>query len=83
MMKDMTSFPQEFFIELTGCSPFLVGRITISQQGSSFNAEIDIVQQESGKIHNHVTILYNQSDPREALDLGVHYLKQYLVEKLN
>lgn len=82
-MEKLTTFPQEFFIELTGLSPFLVGRIIISKQGSYYNAEIDIVQQESGKIHNHVTILYQESDPREALDLGVHHLKLYLDKKLN
>lgn len=82
-MKQMTSFPCEFFIELEGISPFLVGRIVISQHGHTFNAEIDIVQSESGKIHNHVNIIYGEDDPREMLDLAVHNLKQYLQNKLN
>jgi hypothetical protein len=82
-MVEMTTFPQEFYIELSGLSPFLVGRIVVTQHGEGFNAEVDIVQHESGKIHNHVTILYNEADAREALDLAVHHLKQYLERKLN
>lgn len=82
-MDKLTSFPCEFFIELEGISPFLVGRIVISQHGSTFNAEIDIVQNESGKIYNHVNIIYGESDPRETLDLAVHSLKRYLQNKLN
>lgn len=83
LMDQMTVFPCEFFIELDGISPFLVGRIIISQHGNTFNAEIDIVQNESGKIHNHVNIIYGESDPRETLDLAVHHLKLYLQKKLN
>ena len=72
-------FPQEHFIKLQGASDFLMGRIVINQQGKNFVAEVDIIQIESGKIHNHVTILYDQTDPREALDLGVHHLKKFLI----
>ncbi len=80
-----TEFPQEHYIELTGLSPFLVGRITIYEQllgrFANFNVEIDIVQNETGKIYNHVRSLYNQPEAREALDLAVQYLKEYLESK--
>lgn len=71
-------FPQEHFIELSGMSSFLVGRIQIFRQYNLFNTEIDIIQIESGKIHNHVKSLYNQDDARDALDSSVQVLKNYL-----
>jgi hypothetical protein len=71
-------FPQEHLIELSGISPFLVGRIQIFKQYNLFNVEIDIIQVESGKIHNHVKSLYNQDDARDALDSSVQVLKNYL-----
>lgn len=83
MTQIKNEFPQEFFIELQGLSPFLVGRIVIIENGAAFDVEIDIVQKESGKIFNHVTILYGQADAREALDLAVHHLKQYLQSKIH
>ncbi|MAX67040.1 MAG: hypothetical protein QF441_16065 [Bacteriovoracaceae bacterium] len=75
------NFPQEHFIELVGLSPFLVGRITLFQQENLFNVEVDIIQSESGKIYNHVKSLYNQDDARDALDMSVQYLKDYLDAK--
>lgn len=77
-MQLSNQFPQEHYIELTGLAEFLKGRITLLRHADKFMAEIDIIQIESGKIHNHVAVLYDQEDPREALDLGVHHLKQYL-----
>ena len=74
----MMNFPQEHYIELKGLSPNIVGRITITEHSGKFNAEIDLVLQESGKIYQHVSTLYSQEDPRESLDLAVHYLKKYL-----
>lgn len=74
-------YPQEHYIKLNGVSDFLVGRVVIFDQGFSYNVEIDIVQNESGKIHNHVKSLYNESDPREVLDLAVQYLKDFLDSK--
>ncbi len=80
MLKE--SYPQEHYIELTGLSPFLVGRITIMQQGMGhFNVDIDIIQNESGKIYNHVRSLYNESDARDALDTAIQYLKDFLDSK--
>lgn len=72
---------EEHLIELKGLSPFLVGRISIMPHGEMFNVEVDIIQSESGKIFNHVKILYNEMDKREALNLGVHHLQKYLNSK--
>lgn len=74
---------EEHLIELKGLSPFLVGRISIMPQGDKFNVEVDIIQSESGKIFNHVTILYGEEDKREALNLGVHYLQKFLNSKVH
>lgn len=71
-------FPKEEFIELRGLSPELAGRIVIHQNQNLFDAEVDIVLSESGKIYKHVDILYKLEDEREALTLGVHRLKKYL-----
>lgn len=76
-------FPQEHMIELKGLSPFLVGRITIYQQEEKYNVEIDIVQNESGKIYNHVKSMYGEDEPREALDMAVQHLKDFLDSKLH
>lgn len=76
-------FPQEHMIELNGLSPFLMGRITIFKHDTNYNVEIDIIQSESGKIYNHVRSLYGQPEVREALDLSVQYLKDYLDSKLH
>lgn len=72
------NFPQEHYIELKGLSPNIVGRITINEHFGKYNAEIDLVLQESGKIYQHVTMLFGLEDPRESLDLAVHHLKKYL-----
>lgn len=77
-MRGKNSFPQEHYIELKGLSPYIVARINISEQANRYHAEVDLVLQESGKIYQHVTMLYNQEDARETLDLAVHYLKKYL-----
>jgi hypothetical protein len=72
---------REYYIELSGLSPFLVGRICVLPQGNLFTTEVDIVQSESGKIYSHVTTLFNQEDERESVDLAVHHLKQFLDSK--
>jgi hypothetical protein len=69
---------EEHLIELKGLSPFLIGRITLNPYGLNYNVEIDIIQSESGKIFNHVTILYNEPDKNEAINLGVHHLQKFL-----
>lgn len=80
-MQLSREFPQEHLVELKGLSPAFVGRITLYKQGAFINAEIDIVQSESGKIYSHVKSLYNHDEPRELLDLCVHYLKEFLDAK--
>lgn len=74
---------EEHLIELKGLSPHLVGRISLTQSGDCFNVEVDIIQTESGKIFNHVTILYNEPDRKEALNLGVHHLQKFLNSKVH
>ena len=76
-------FPQEHFIKLQGLDPHFVGRIILFKANRGFDVEIDIVQSETGKIYNHVRSLYNQEEPREALDSAVQYLKDYLHNKAN
>ena len=73
---------EEHLIELKGLSPFLIGRVCITQYGEFFNVEVDIIQSESGKIFNHVKILYNEPDKREALNLGVHHLQNFFNSKV-
>ena len=80
-MNLQNNYPQEHLIELSGLSPYLVGRIVIMESGNFYNVEIDIVQSESGKIHSHVRTIYNEPDSREALDLSVQYLKNFLDAK--
>jgi hypothetical protein len=82
---------EEHLIELKGLSPFLIGRLTLSEsspiadsQGlTTFNVEVDIIQSESGKIFNHIIILYNEPDKRDAINLGVHYLQKFLDSKVH
>lgn len=73
---------EEHLVELKGLSPFLIGRISLSQSGEYFNVEVDIIQTESGKIFNHVIILYNEPDKNEAINLGVHHLQHFLKSKV-
>lgn len=80
-MQILNTFPQEFFVRLHGLDEHLKGRITLYQGVHGFDLEIDIVQKESGKIYNHVKSMYNESDAREAIDMAVQYLKDYLVSK--
>jgi glutathionyl-hydroquinone reductase len=80
-LKITDEFPQDFYVELTGLSPDYVGRITIYQNGSKYNLEIDIVQNESGKIYTHVDSLYDRSDARDSVDFSMHILKKFLDSK--
>lgn len=83
MVNEASKFPEEHIVELKGISPFLIGRIVITQGQVGFDAEIDIIQSESGKIYNHVGIIYGEYDGREAFTLGLHKLKQFLNKKIN
>jgi hypothetical protein len=82
ILQISSEYPQEHLIELLGLSPSFVGRITLFRQtNGNIDAEIDIVQTESGKIYSHVRSLYNHTDARDLLDLCVHYLKKFLDSK--
>lgn len=74
---EFNEFPFEAFIKLEG-DPYYVGRITLTKVGESFLAEVDIVHAESRKIYKHIDNIYGQPDPKEALDLGVQKLGQFL-----
>ena len=74
-------FPQEHFLRLGHLDPYFKGRIIIYQGPGGYDLEIDIVQSETGKIYNHVKSMYNQDDPREALDSAVQCLRDYLHSK--
>ena len=80
-MQLSKEFPQDFLIELKGLSPDFVGRITVHRHDESFMAEVDIVQNESGKIYARVKDQYEGDDARELVDLGVHYLRKYMEER--
>lgn len=63
---------------MKGLSPELVGRIAIHPNQGFFDAEIDIILSESGKIYKHVDIIYKQEDEREALNVAIYHLKKYM-----
>lgn len=71
-------YPSENFVQLNGISPYLEGRIIVNQTDLGFDAEVDIILSESGKIYKHISIIYNQPDHKEALDQGYRELKKYL-----
>jgi|SaaInlStandDraft_5_1057022.scaffolds.fasta_scaffold105313_2 hypothetical protein len=71
-------FPKEFKIELVGLSPLLIGRVIVLAQMETYCFEIDIVQNESGKIYKHVTTLFNQPDFDDGLNLAVQQVRDYL-----
>jgi len=75
------TFPKELIIELKGLSPELVGRIVVFRNGKLFDVEVDIVQSESGKIYNHIAIIYKQDDSRDAISAGLSHMQSYLNKK--
>ncbi len=77
-LNKLIEYPSENFIKLEGISPYLEGRVIVNQTEIGFDAEVDIVLSESGKIYKHVAIIYNQADHKEALDQGYRQLKKYL-----
>jgi hypothetical protein len=81
-MRIRDEYPQDFYIELKGLSPDFVGRISIYKDGTKYNLEIDIVQNESGKIYSHVKSLFGETDPRDAIDSSVQILKTFLDSKV-
>lgn len=80
-MNKTYEFPQEHFVELKALSPYFVGRITVYQEGTGFNLDVDIIQAESGKIYNHVDRLYGEDELQDALASAVQLMKNYLDSK--
>lgn len=81
-MQLTSEFPQEHLVELVGLSPSFVGRIVLYRVNDlNYDAEIDIVQSETGKIYAHVKSIHNQSDARDLLLLSVHHLKKFVEPK--
>lgn len=81
-LQTTREFPQEHLIELVGLSPDFVGRIVLYRVNDlNYDAEIDIVQSETGKIYAHVKSIHNQTDPRDLLDISVHHLKKFVEPK--
>lgn len=76
--NSLKEYPREELIELKGLSPELMGRLSISPNQGRFDVEVAIVLGESQKIYKHIDILHKLEDEREALNLGIHRLKQYL-----
>ena len=73
---------EEYLIELKNLSSHLVGRILLSTHEGLYELEVDIIQKESGKIFNHVIILYKQDDKNDALNLAIHHLQKFLNSKV-
>lgn len=74
----MELYPKTYYVTIENLKPYYQGRITISKLGSFYNAEIDLVQTETGKIFEHVADLYQLEDEREALDSSMYKLQNYL-----
>lgn len=70
-------YPKEHFVRIEN-EPDFLGRITVNLVYGKFNAEIDIVQEESRKIFRHVNILYGKEDEQEAIDAAMQYLAKFL-----
>ena len=70
-------YPKEHFVKIEN-EPDFLGRITVNQVFGQFNAEVDIVQEESRKIFRHVNILYNKEDEQEAIDAAMQVLARFL-----
>lgn len=76
----METFPHELFIKIEN-ENYFIGRIIIHQIGRQFNAEIDIINEESRKIFCHVGIIYDQASGEEARIAGVQRLAEFLQNK--
>lgn len=74
-------FPQSFYVKIDGLYPDYEGRIEVYQDGNSYNIEIDIVQNESGKIYTHVKSLYGIADVRDGVDFSMDLLNKFLQSK--
>ncbi len=74
-------YPIDYFVPLNG-QEYLLGRITLNKANRGahdvFNVEIDLVQRESKKIWRHVENLYHIPDEREAIELAMQKLSEFV-----
>lgn len=76
-----SDFSKDYIIELVGLSPKVVGRVTIYKSPPYYNLEIDLIQADSGKIFKHVRSMYGELDHGDALNLAMHYLRDFFKHK--
>jgi GTP-sensing pleiotropic transcriptional regulator CodY len=76
----MSPFPIEHFVPITN-DEHRLGRIVINQNHDGMSAEIDIVLKEGYKIFCAVDRLYKLEDQKEALDLAVQRLSEFLRQR--
>lgn len=69
--------PCDFFLEIEG-DAYRVGKLTVNKDHNGYSVDVAIVQRESKKIWKHVTQIFGESDPQEALDNGVFALSTFL-----
>lgn len=81
MIQIKKEYPKDEYIELKGLSPYLIGRITIYFDGTRYSYDADIVLSETNKIYAHISMREKLEDEKEALDLGLHDIKQYMRKK--
>jgi len=76
----MSPFPIEHFVPITN-DEHRLGRIVINQNHDGMSAEIDIVLKEGYKIFCAVDRLCKLEDQKEALDLAVQRLSEFLRQR--
>lgn len=76
----MNPYPREHFLPLEN-NPHLLLRVTINQLKESYSAEIDLLFLESNKIFHHIGMIYNESDPDEALYNAIQKASFFLSKK--
>jgi len=79
-IKSMSPFPIEHFVPITN-DEHRLGRIVINQNHDGMSAEIDIVLKEGYKIFCAVDRLCKLEDQKEALDLAVQRLSEFLRQR--
>ena len=71
----------EKFIKINKLHPFYEGRVIVNNISGRFSAEIAIVHSETKKIFQYVDTTYGADEAKEALDLGIQILSDYLLKK--
>lgn len=67
---------REYIIKFDGLMDHLEGRITIIQIGEKYNAEINLVMIESGKIYKHIKNIYDHSSEEELVRISTQTLQR-------